>query len=95
MNITLKFSLTYDDQTNIHRVFIHIYEHELYADYIVLTLDSNKFKCIYTTCDKFHEQLLKYLIKSNIIELYEEPYTVYKDKIYAIRLTQSKMLELI
>lgn len=94
MNISLKFSLAYDDRTNLHRIFIHIYDHKLYADYIVFTLESNKFKSIYTTCDKFHEFLFKHLIENNIIELYEEPYVNDKYKTYAIQLTQSKMLEL-
>lgn len=96
MRCSLK--LRYDDVANVHFIYIDIFKDDSYSDYCVLTLSANKFEGEYRVYTDLQQKVIEYLINDKVIEVIEGP-IIYdgspKHGIYKIRLSQSKMLELL
>jgi len=93
MRASLK--LRYDNIANVHFIYIDIFKDDnSYSDYCVLTLSANKFEGEYNVYTELQKEVLEFLIKDKIIELIGTPTINDRFSKYTIRLTQSKLLEL-
>jgi len=94
--------IKYDFIAKINYVYVHIFKDvNCYSDYFVLTLSADKFEGDYKVYTKRQKYMIDCLIEDNaieIIKIIKEPIInndTPKFGTYKIRLTQSKMLELV
>ena len=94
--------IKYDNIAKINYVYVNIFkDNNCYSDYFVLVLSANTFEGDYKVYTKRQKYMIDCLVEDNAIEVIEvnKQSRINNDTpkfgTYKIRLTQSKLLELI